>query len=471
MLKQILLKNFKSYQDQVLPLAPLTLLIGANASGKSNALEAFRLLSWLVEGQKLSVLQHYIDDSDKLLRGRIQDLSYLQTGKFTLGCVIDTVDEWDKFEVTLEIRGQDQFYFVNEELHITQEEIISKKEKFPLYKIIRKSNGFHSDIKVAYNNFKSGGRKPQVNCTDQITIMCQLESASTFSKSHKRSIKKIPETIYSFQELLNNTLFLDSVPSLMRGDSLSSSKLRNNCSNLVGVLYYLWTYGEYLTKKSKPTSPAGKRRRKERVQILLKKRDHNRQAILRFIKDLPEQDIINLEFYKDCRRSLITMELIESFGKKERSCPIELLSDGTLRVLAIAAAILSAPKDSTVVIEELDNGIHPSRAKHLLKTMFEEAAQRHIRLLLSTHNPALMDALPDEALGDVVFCYRDPKEGDSRLSRLSDLDNYAGLIMQSSLGDLVTRGIIDRFIKHPVTEKQRKQKALQWFDDLNANEG
>ena len=50
MLKKILLKNFKSYQDEVLPLAPLTLMIGANASGKSNAIEAFRFLSWLAEG-------------------------------------------------------------------------------------------------------------------------------------------------------------------------------------------------------------------------------------------------------------------------------------------------------------------------------------------------------------------------------------------------------------------------------------
>jgi len=469
MLKQILLKNFKSYQDQVLPLAPLTLLIGANASGKSNVLEAFRLLSWLTEGQKLSVLQQYIDDSDKLLRGRIKDLSYLETGEFTLGCVIDDVSEWNRFELTLEIRNQDKFY-VNEELHITQEEIISRKEKSPLYRITQKSNGFHSDVKVAYNNFKLGGRKPQINCTDQIAIMCQLESPSTFSKNHKRSIKEIPETIYSFQELLNNTLFLDSVPSLMRGDSLSSSRLHNNCSNLVGVLYYLWTYGEYLIKKSTPKSQTGKERRKKKVQILLKNRAYNRQAILHLIKSLPEQDVIDLKFYKDSRRGLITMELIESFGGKERPCPIELLSDGTLRVLAIAAAILSAPKGSTVVIEEVDNGIHPSRAKHLLKTMFEEAIQRHIRLLLSTHNPALMDALPDEVLGDVVFCYRDPDKGDSRLTRLSDLDNYAGLIMQSTLGDLVTRGVVDRFIKHPVTEKQRKQKALQWFDQLDDND-
>ena len=94
---------------------------------------------------------------------------------------------------------------------------------------------------------------------------------------------------------------------------------------------------------------------------------------------------------------------------------MELLSDGTLRVLAIAAALLSAPEGSTVVIEEVDNGVHPSRAKQLLATMRQQADARNVRLLLSTHNPALMDALPDLSLGDVVFCYRSKMTGDSQL--------------------------------------------------------
>ena len=61
-------------------------MIGANASGKSNALEAFRFLSWLAQGQKLSVLKHQVDDSDQLLRGQLNDLSYLNQAAFTLGC-------------------------------------------------------------------------------------------------------------------------------------------------------------------------------------------------------------------------------------------------------------------------------------------------------------------------------------------------------------------------------------------------
>ena len=55
------------------------------------------------------------------------------------------------------------------------------------------------------------------------------------------------------------------------------------------------------------------------------------------------------------------IELTETFGGTETVFDATLLSDGTLRVLAIAAAVLSAPEGSLVVIEEVDNGVHPSQ--------------------------------------------------------------------------------------------------------------
>ncbi|QQZ31027.1 ATP-binding protein [Thiothrix subterranea] len=341
---------------------------------------------------------------------------------------------WEKFEITLEARDDD--------LHIVQEQILPRSdgaEKFPLYWIEKPSEGLSDDIRVAYNNFKHGEHKPHVACIDQIAIMCQLESPATFAHEHDRSKREIPLTIKRFQHFLENTLFLDPVPSLMRCDSYPEKNLRVNCSNLSGVLYHLW------------------------------QQEPLREGIIEFIKSLPEQDVKNIQFFED-RRGRVALELIENFGGKERACPVELLSDGTLRVLAIAAAVLSAPKGSTVVLEEVDNGVHPSRAHHLLETMQNEAKRRNIRLLLTTHNPALMDALPDDALGDVVFCYRDPQEGDSRLVRLSDLPDYVELVVRGTLGDLVTHGIVDRFVKCPTTPEAKKQKALDWLAHLQGDD-
>ncbi|WP_233258439.1 AAA family ATPase [[Phormidium] sp. ETS-05] len=157
------------------------------------------------------------------------------------------------------------------------------------------------------------------------------------------------------------------------------------------------------------------------------------------------------------------VRLTETFGNTQRHCEAALLSDGTLRVLAIVAAMLWAPEGSLVAIEEIDNGVHPSRAQHLLASIRDIAQRRQLRVLLSTHNPALMDALPDAALGDVVFCLRNPEQGDSRLVRLGDINEFPALVSQGSLGQLVTAGVVDRFIKSPHTSRDRKQQALAWL--------
>ena len=44
MLERVRLTDFKSFVDEEVELAPLTLLVGANASGKSNFLDALRFL-------------------------------------------------------------------------------------------------------------------------------------------------------------------------------------------------------------------------------------------------------------------------------------------------------------------------------------------------------------------------------------------------------------------------------------------
>jgi len=430
MLTEIHLLNFKSYREQTLPLAPLTLMIGANASGKSNAIEAFRLLCWLAQGQKLDVLRHQVQDSEKIIRGNVRDLGYLGSSKFGLGCATDD-QGWNRFGIELSLRDG--------ELHISQETITSPNESWPLYRIEQPSMGLTNNIRVAYNNFARGGKKPQISCTDQIAILNQLASSAMFESGHKKAQIEIPKVTARFNELLANTLFLDPVPSLMRDGSFPDKRLRGDCANLSGVLFTLCQYSG------------------------------TRTEIIEFIRSLPEQDVQSIRFQEGFRGTRM-LELVESFGGKEKAWTADLLSDGTLRVLAIAAALLSADRGTTVVIEEVDNGVHPSRARQLLSTMREQAKKRGVRLLLSTHNPALMDALPDEALGDVIFCYRDSKQGDSQLVRLQDLQDYPGLVAQGPLGELVTNGIVDRFVKNPETPEQKKQKALDWLAKMRGED-
>jgi len=127
------------------------------------------------------------------------------------------------------------------------------------------------------------------------------------------------------------------------------------------------------------------------------------------------------------------------------------------------------PPGSLVVIEEIDNGVHPSRAQILLENIEKAAQERNLHVLLTTHNPALLDALPNRAIPDIVVCYRDLEEGDSRLIQLEKLRDYPELMAQGSVGSLMTRGILEQYLKRgPEPRQARIKRGLSWLESLNA---
>ncbi len=58
------------------------------------------------------------------------------------------------------------------------------------------------------------------------------------------------------------------------------------------------------------------------------------------------------------------------------------------------------------------------------------AKKRNLRVFIRSHNPASLDALPEDAAPNVVFCSRRSKTGSSRPRRLMDISDYPVLIAQ-----------------------------------------
>jgi len=69
------------------------------------------------------------------------------------------------------------------------------------------------------------------------------------------------------------------------------------------------------------------------------------------------------------------------------------MSDGSLRFLAILTALPTRPEGNLLVVEEVDNGLHPSRAQRLLRMLKEVGDKRQVDVVVTTHNPALLDAM------------------------------------------------------------------------------
>jgi hypothetical protein len=314
-------------------------------------------------------------------------------------------------------------------LHITKESITGSKA--PLYMLEHPSNENPSDVIVTYDHFGKTKKKSQIICSDQLALFTQLTSPASFKAKHKVSQQEIPAIARKYEDWLSTILFLDPMPTKMREYVFPSDKqILSDGSNLSGALYHLWGKDDH---------------------EFISPYKENRIEILQFIQSLPEQEIVNVSFLQE-PRGRVMLQLTETFGGIEKNLDASILSDGTLRVLAIATAILSAQEGSLVIIEEIDNGVHPSRARHLLERIQIIAQRRNLQILLSTHNPAMLDALPDRAIPDVLFCYRDVKNGASRIVRLEQIPDYPELISQGSLGALVTSGMIERFAKYPKDE-------------------
>jgi predicted ATPase len=430
MLDTITITNFKSFRKATLPLSPLTLLIGANASGKSNALEALQVLSWMAHGRRLGDVLIAIEQGELALRGTTGSLTHAGVETHDIDFAVVDSERGSTLKLELTLRAD------ADGLRIVGEKLTVPNENVPLYEITAEAKAHGSEVKVAYNNFARGHQKPTIACIDQQPIFTQLTTPARFGAKHDRSQRDIPAASRRIQSSLDSILFLDPTPRHMRGYSFTNDrKLKGDGANISAVLHDLCA-----TQGIK-------------------------EKVLAFIRSLPEQDIRDIDFLKGPRGEVM-VQLTETFGGSEHAYEAALLSDGTLRVLAIAAALLSVPEGSLVVIEEMDNGVHPGRAGLLLRNIQSTASERKLRVLLTTHNPALLDALPVAAIPHVVAAYRDPIDGDSRLVRLSDLRSYPELVARGTLGGLVTKGVLDRYLKSREPDAAKRAKALEWADSL-----
>ena len=138
MLTSVQIEDFKSYRDATLKLGPLTVLIGANASGKSNAIEALRLLSWIVQGNRLSAIRYAVYEGDGAVRGTTATLARRGTDKFTIMAKLDD-ESWNSLSISLKRTPDD-------ELHIVHESITGPASTVPLYEVVGGAEGPGNDL-------------------------------------------------------------------------------------------------------------------------------------------------------------------------------------------------------------------------------------------------------------------------------------------------------------------------------------
>ncbi len=86
--------------------------------------------------------------------------------------------------------------------------------------------------------------------------------------------------------------------------------------------------------------------------------------------------------------------------------PGRLASDGTLRVLALLAALYDESSAGLLMVEEIENGLHPSRLGQLLERISQRVGRSGRlwrQVILTTHSPVAVSSLYRTAPDALVF--------------------------------------------------------------------
>lgn len=111
------------------------------------------------------------------------------------------------------------------------------------------------------------------------------------------------------------------------------------------------------------------------------------------------------------------------------------LSDGTIRFICLATALLQPNPPSTVVIDEPELGLHPY-ALEVLAQLLKESAQR-TQLVISTQSAPLLNQFEPQ---EVVVVER--MEGASHFRRL-EAEPLAEWLKEYALGELLQKNVIE----------------------------
>lgn len=110
------------------------------------------------------------------------------------------------------------------------------------------------------------------------------------------------------------------------------------------------------------------------------------------------------------------------------------LSDGSIRFICLATALLQPNPPSTIIIDEPELGLHPA-AIVILGELIQQAAQR-TQVIIATQSPALIDQF---AIDNIVVVNR--KDGASTFERLNEKD-FSQWLESYSVGELWTKNVI-----------------------------
>jgi predicted ATPase len=417
------LEHFKNFADATLEMGPLTLVIGTNAAGKSNLRDALRFVHGISRGYTIAeILGEKYGPGGELLwrgiRGGTRETAQDGNSRFALTVGFEVDGDKGSYRIEVDVGGPNvPARVVAERLSVGREYLFDSDapDDPPRHDPEDKEH-------LAVRLQRGGGNKrhgQKILCLSQRPALPQLAGNSNIRPAAVRD--------YALRvvELLGSMRFLDLDPEALRRASLpGQTVLGDKGENLSSVLQEICS------------------------------RPERRKALADWVSELTPMDAVDFDFPAD-HAGRVLATLIERDGRRVSAISA---SDGTLRFLAMIAALLGSQRSDFYFFEELDNGIHPARLHLLLDLVRQHTKSGEVQIVATSHSPELLGLEDEDTLKHASIVYRHGNAGLASVKALIDLPNVRELIHDRQLAHLHSTGWFEQALAFMEADVEKLSK-------------
>lgn len=412
MIKRVRIRGYKSLRNvEVAFPGPLTVVMGPNASGKSNLMDVLGLLSRMA-------LSPTLEEAFREHRGRIIEAFTFGPGgirealgkdslafaveadvELSQSAIRETEDEITRRRAGFEEAKPDRAAKVVERFLRYQLEIEYRPKDKILRVLDEKLTALRRDgeVKESRSAFISSEREEgkkviRLRLEGQGARPIEFEVGLPYTVLSRPHYAPHYPHIEAFKKEIAGWRFYYLEPRVMRAD---------NDLKAVAVPGH---YGEDLAaffdtlKSRKPKQFAATRKALHHI--------------------LPVIEQVDVEPTGDGFLRLLVKE-----GGVEFSARV--MSEGTLRLVGLLAILQPHTSATVVGFEEPENGVHPSRIGAVARVLENVAEEAMFQVIVNTHSPLLAAKLPETAL---VVCRKGPQG-----TAIAPFENVAGVLYKSEV--------------------------------------
>lgn len=394
MITRIEIDGFKTFRKFSADLKPFMAVIGPNATGKSNLFDALKFLSRLAQVDVRQAMQELRGEPEELFRQTNLSHETVMTfavevllpvrGVDDFGADFETPAQRLRYEITVEMRDNPQGIFVTHEDcrviraeddkmdFLTATKVSRSSRKTPFLETEKDAQGRSRVFTIRQDGVAESGTSKRGNPLQLPAAEAARSALSTIATSEFRHL-------YALKKLISGPQFLEINPSEARraNDRFEDKRLRSNASNLAASL------SEIQRLSATPNRPTG--------------------AIADISADLalliPQVRTVRVLDDAKSREYAFDVQVRDGTAFSSR-----VISDGTIRLLALLTVIDDPNRRGILCFEEPENGVHEGRIPDLLNllreaTEIQDPHGDYFQVLINTHSPAVMRTLnPDEVL-------------------------------------------------------------------------